>query len=326
MKTHCEHGQCNAETLNLRTDISGFILYHHEWANGKGPFQKKEGEFPLGAALIGIADSLDVVNHLERIPPEDLGRIRAGIAEAKGRQYTAPAAEAMLQVLDEKMLASLRDDRIFEAAERFPPWTVDIEEAVVLNLAGFITRIIDDKSVFTQRHSTQIARKAWLMGGFYGYDSTQRAELYLAAALHDIGKLSTPVAILEKPGSLTDEEFLIIKDHVRVTYDLLKDISGFEKICEWAANHHEKLDGSGYPFGKKAHDLDFNSRLMACIDIYQAVSEERPYHPGRTHGETMKILAEMAARGVVEPSIVPDLDRALAEYSGKDVPAPAAAS
>jgi HD-GYP domain-containing protein (c-di-GMP phosphodiesterase class II) len=74
---------------------------------------------------------------------------------------------------------------------------------------GFLTRIIDYKPVFTCRHSTQIANKAWLMGGYYGYDQALRAELYLAAALHDIGKLSTPVEILEKPGRrrLTDDEF-----------------------------------------------------------------------------------------------------------------------
>ncbi|MDR1143634.1 MAG: phosphohydrolase, partial [Spirochaetaceae bacterium] len=101
------------------------------------------------------------------------------------------------------------------------------------------------------------------------------------------------------------------------------DIEGFGHICGWAANHHEKLDGSGYPFGKKAEDLDFNSRLIACIDIYQAVSEERPYHPGRNHAETMKVLYDMAERGKIDGGIVRDLDAVLAEYDGRDVPLPA---
>jgi HD-GYP domain-containing protein (c-di-GMP phosphodiesterase class II) len=160
------------------------------------------------------------------------------------------------------------------------------------------------------------------MGGRYGYDSTLRTEVYLAAALHDIGKLSTPVAILEKPGKLTDEEFRTIQDHVRMTHELLKDITGFEHICDWASNHHEKLDGTGYPFKKKANELDFNSRLIACLDIYQAVSEERPYHPGRSHADTIKILADMAGNGFVDSGIVRDLDTALEEYNGGDVPPP----
>jgi HD-GYP domain-containing protein (c-di-GMP phosphodiesterase class II) len=197
-----------------------------------------------------------------------------------------------------------------------------MEDKLILNLAGFITRIIDYKSVFTCRHSTQIANKAWLMGTYYGYDQALRAEFYLAAALHDIGKLSTPVEILEKPDRLTEGEFHVIKDHVRKTYELLKDIEGFERICDWASNHHEKLDGSGYSFGKKADALDFNSRLMACIDIYQAVSEERPYHPNRDHNSTIKVLYDMADQELVDIGIVRDMDKVLAEYSGKDIPSP----
>jgi HD-GYP domain-containing protein (c-di-GMP phosphodiesterase class II) len=323
MRLHCERGQRNVDALMFQTDIRGFVLYHHERPTGRGPFGKKEGEYPLGAELIGIADTLDVVHHLQRTPPEGLADLRRTIAGGLGQNYTKRAGEMMLDVLDAEMLARLRDENIIETAEEFiPAWTVDMQDQVILNLAGFITRIIDYKSVFTRRHSTQIANRAWLMGGYYHYDPAQRAQLYLAAALHDIGKLATPVAILEKPGKLDDAEFRIITDHVRYTGELLKDITGFERIRDWASGHHEKLDGSGYPFGKKAADLDFNTRLMACIDIYQAVSEERPYHPRRGHGDTMAILYDMARAGLIDEGICRDLDETLAAYSGRDVPPP----
>jgi HD-GYP domain-containing protein (c-di-GMP phosphodiesterase class II) len=323
MKLHCELGQRNVNTLQLRADVSDFILYHHENVDGSGPYKKKAGEFPLGAELIRIADSVDVVNHLQKVSLDQLSSIRGFVQGKIGAYYSDRAADAFLNVLDEAMLFSLRDERIVETANRFiPPWTVDIEDTLILNLSSFITRIIDYKSIFTRRHSTQIANKAWFMGGYYGYDKALRTEFYLAAAFHDIGKLSTPVEILEKPGKLTDEEFRIIQDHVYKTYEFLKDIEGFERICDWASNHHERLDGSGYSFGKKADALDFNSRLMACIDIYQAVCEERPYHPARDHVNTMKILYEMADRGFVDAGIVRDMDKALAEYSGKDIPSP----
>jgi HD-GYP domain-containing protein (c-di-GMP phosphodiesterase class II) len=323
MKLHCEIGQKNVDTLQFKADAGGFVLYHHERADGTGPFKKKAGEYPLGAEIIRVADSIDVANHLQRLPAAGLPALREYIASNIGRDYTDRAADAMLNILDEELLFSLRDDRIVETADRFiPSWTVDMDRGVVMEFAGFVSRIIDYKSVFTERHSTQIANKAWLMGGYYGYDSGLRTEVYLAAALHDIGKLSTPVGILEKPGKLTDEEFRIIKDHVRMTYELLKNINGFEHICDWASNHHEKLDGTGYPFKKKADQLDFNSRLIACLDIYQAVSEERPYHPGRNHVDTIKILADMAGQGFVDSGIVRDLDTALEEYNGGDVPSP----
>ena len=107
----------------------------------------------------------------------------------------------------------------------------------------------------------------------------------------------------------------IIKDHVRGTYELLKDIEGFEEICNWASNHHEKLDGSGYCFGKKADELDFISRLIACTDIYQAISEERPYHPARSHEDTMVILKDMAGKGFIDSDIVNDFDTAMVDYT-----------
>jgi HD-GYP domain-containing protein (c-di-GMP phosphodiesterase class II) len=160
------------------------------------------------------------------------------------------------------------------------------------------------------------------MGKYYNYESADLMGLYLAASMHDIGKLVTPAEILEKPGKLTDEEFTIIKEHVHMTWKLLKDIEGFDTICAWASGHHEKLDGTGYPFGKKAEELDFNSRLISCLDIYQAVSEDRPYHPGRNHNDTMQILHSMVDKGAIDSNIVNDLDIALAAYNGNDVSPP----
>jgi HD-GYP domain-containing protein (c-di-GMP phosphodiesterase class II) len=319
LKLHCQYGQRNADTLRFKSGIDGFILYHHERADGSGPYGKKTGEFPLGAELIAIADLLDVSHHLQRTTPDQLPQLRKEIADNTGIIYTPIAAEAMLAVLDEDALLSLGDDRIHDAMNTLiPPWTIDTDSQVMLNLAGFVSHIIDYKSAFTRRHSSGIADKVWIMGEYYGYDHTLLSELYLAASLHDIGKLTIPSQILEKPGKLDEQEFNIIKGHVFKTYELLDGIEGFEKIREWASNHHEKLDGSGYFFGKKAEELDFNSRLMACIDIYQAVSEERPYHPARDHKTTMAILYDMAGKGYIDEKIVRDMDKALGPRSPMD--------
>jgi HD-GYP domain-containing protein (c-di-GMP phosphodiesterase class II) len=312
LKRHCELGQRNVDALLFKTDISGFVLYHHERPDGSGPYGKRTGEFPLGAELIAIADSIDVAHHLQRMRTEDLPRLRQHIADNAGVAYTPQAAKTMLATLDESMLLSLRDDRIMDTANKLiPPWTMDMDNEVILKIGGLVSHIIDYKSPFTRRHSTGIAEKAWIMGKHYGYDQRQLAELFLAASLHDIGKLAIPTAILEKPGKLDVDEFNIIKEHVLRTYQLLEGIQGLEHIRDWASNHHEKLNGSGYPFGKKAAELDFNSRLMACIDIYQAVSEERPYHPARDHGSAMAILFDMADKGHIDPAIAQDIDKAL---------------
>jgi len=323
MKKHCEYGQRNVDALCFKTNVKDFILYHHERADGKGPFGIRMGEGPLEAECIAIADSIDVAHHLQRQDQAGLSSIQSFINDEAGKRYSKTAAEAMLEILDWPMLLSLRDDAIQETIDTaFVPWTADIEADTIFGLAGFITRIIDYKSNFTQRHSIQIANKAWFMGSYYKYNPVLQRELYLAAALHDIGKLEVPTEILEKPGKLSDEEYVIVKSHISRTWEILKNIDGFQNICDWASHHHEKLDGNGYPFGKKAEALDFNSRLMACIDIYQAVSEERPYHPARNHSDTMKVLYKLASAGGVDENIAKDIDIALAPFDGKDLPSP----
>jgi HD-GYP domain-containing protein (c-di-GMP phosphodiesterase class II) len=323
MKKHCEFGQRNVDALRLKTNVKDFVLYHHERADGAGPFGIREGEGPLEAEIITIADSIDATRHLQRLEPEELPAIREIIAKESGKRYGKKAAEVMLEILDWPTVLSLNDRVVKQtAASVLSPWTVDIQAETIFGLANFVAKIIDYKSVFTQKHSTQIANKAWFMGKHYNYGPQELAEVYLAASLHDLGKLAIPSDILEKPGKLTPEEFDIIKNHVKLTWDLLSDIEGFETICRWACDHHEKLDGSGYPFGKKADELDFNSRLLACLDLYQAISEERPYHPGRNHADTMPILYEMAGSGKIDKDIVNDLNTVLAPYDGKDLPPP----
>ncbi|MCL1823405.1 MAG: HD domain-containing protein [Oscillospiraceae bacterium] len=322
-KLHCEYGQRNIDTLPFKTDVTGFVLYHHEEADGSGLFGLKEDEIPLGAAIIAAADAIDADYHLQRVTPEELPAIREYISSQSGKRFTKTAVDTVLAVLNEEALTALKDENICEtAAHMLPPWEVPAEDYALIRLADLAAAIIDYKSNFTKKHSVQIANKVWLMGGHYGFDPSLRTRAYLAAALHDLGKLATPTDILEKPGKLDNEEFRIIKDHVRNTYELLKGITGFEDICEWASNHHEKLDGTGYSFGKNADELDFISRLMACTDIYQAVSEERPYHAGRSHEDTMVILWDMANKGQIDEKIVKDFDIVMAEYSFKDVPPP----
>ncbi|MCL2578191.1 MAG: HD domain-containing protein [Defluviitaleaceae bacterium] len=322
-KLHCEYGQRNIEMIPFKSDVTGIVLYHHEHADGSGLFGKKGGEFPLGAALIAIADMIDTVHHLQRVSVENLSAIKDEIKSNSGKLFTETAADTMLAILDADVLLSLRDENVNETSLRLlPKWEVDIQDEAIIRLAELAAKIIDNKSVFTRKHTVQIANRVWIMCDYYGFDPIKRAKAYLAASLHDIGKLTTPNEILDKPGKLTPEEFEIIKKHVKVTYDILSEVTGFEEICDWASNHHEKLNGAGYWFGKGEVEIDFVSRLMACTDIYQAVCEERPYHPGRSHADTMPILRSMADKGFIDKKIVDDFDIVMVEYSNIDVPTP----
>ncbi len=96
---------------------------------------------------------------------------------------------------------------------------------------------------------------------------------------------------------------------------MLKDVEGFGEICRWAVTHHRKLTGTGYPeLPAEYLEMDFVSRMMACIDIYQAVREARPYHGARTHRETMNIMWDMSLRGEIDRQITRDLDTEMAAF------------
>jgi HD-GYP domain-containing protein (c-di-GMP phosphodiesterase class II) len=322
-RLHCEYGQRNIAWLPFTKSIDGFVLYHHECENGTGLFGKRAGEFPHEAALIAATDAIDAAHHLQQIPASGLGALRHKIAAAIGRCSTRSAMEALLDVLDAETLESLRDENIHGTAKKLlPSWKLPVEDVNVIRLARFISLVVDCKSHYTRKHTEQIANRAWLMGGHYGHTDAERAQLFLAAALHDIGKIAIPLEILEKPGSLTREEFAVIQMHARHTCDWLGEVEGLGKVRQWASEHHEKLDGSGYPQGLRAEELEFNSRILACIDVYQAVSEERPYHAARNHQEAMPILYEMADQGKLDPRIVKDMDELMADWSLREIPSP----
>lgn len=320
---HCKIGQENIENLQFPSSVKDIILYHHERPDGKGIFGKKAGELSVEAEILALTDFVDLRFGLGKMPKSKIPEVLEYVNKNRGGQFFERAADAFLKIFNEELLERISDENIEKSLDESRiEWYADLNNNDLINVSKFVIEIIDDKSKFTRKHSSQIANRSWLMAKFYGYGIDDSVQLYISAAFHDLGKLAIPIDILEKPGELTDEEFEIIKSHVLWTHKLLKEVKGFEKICYWAAAHHEKLDGTGYPFGRKADELDFFARLLAVIDIYQAVSEERPYHPQRNHEETMEIINFMAKKGFIDKGISEDIDVVMKPYSMKLIPEP----
>mgnify|MGYP000243641879 CR=1 FL=1 len=156
--------------------------------------------------------------------------------------------------------------------KKVPRIKLELNFAQIKAIADLFAHIVDYKSPFTSNHSMGVAEK---ISRFMGFDEDICQKMYIAGALHDIGKVAIGNEILEKPEKLTDEEFKTMKHHAVYTYYILSGIDDFEEIRDWAALHHEKLNGKGYPFGKTADELNKPERIMACIDIYQALTEDR---------------------------------------------------
>ncbi|MGC8574942.1 MAG: HD-GYP domain-containing protein [Caldisericum sp.] len=137
----------------------------------------------------------------------------------------------------------------------------------------------------------------------------------IAGYLHDLGKLAVPKEILEKPDKLSTEEFNVVKSHTYYTYRILSCIPNFETINRWASFHHERLDGSGYPFRLSAFDLPLGSRIMAVADVFTALTEDRPYRAGMDVDKALKIIENMSQNNILDVYTVQLLKKNIAKVN-----------
>ena len=135
-----------------------------------------------------------------------------------------------------------------------------------------------------------MAAYAVAIGRQLGLDSIEQTRLSRAGLLHDIGKLGVSNTILDKPGRLTPEERLEMEKHPLFTWEILSRVTAFRDFAWMSALHHEKLDGSGYPWKLNAERLDTPSRILAIADMYEAMTADRPYREGMGRDKALDIL------------------------------------
>lgn len=318
VKEHCIVGEINASQYPFLTDVKDVIKYHHERDDGKGFFNLKGEEIPLMSQIIHLADVIENNFNLENMNFNTQEAILKFVNYEKNKSFSSRVVNAFTSAIKcEDFWVCIKTDSIDTCLKSgTPQFVMETSFEKLRKITGVLSRIIDSKSKYTQKHSKDLAEKVSIMADFYNKRPEEKAKLIIAADLHDIGKLAVPNSILDSPNKLTREEFKIIKKHTYFTRIALQEISGFEDITEWASNHHEKLDGSGYPFGKSAEDLDFNSRLIACLDIYEALTEERPYRKSLNHEEAMEIMNKMKNSGFIDVGITNDIDYVFKNIKG----------
>jgi len=163
---------------------------------------------------------------------------------------------------------------------------------------------IDFRSRYTAAHSIGVAAVAERLSKLSGMSENDCEMLKIAGYLHDIGKLSIPIEILEKSSALTKDEYNVIKQHTYYTYHILDNIKGMEKIRDIAAYHHETLDEKGYPFRINKSKLSRESRLMVVADIFTALTEKRSYREPMKKDEVTNILIDMVNKNKIDKDIV----------------------
>ncbi len=216
------------------------------------------------------------------------------MARARRKRWFDPALVDVLlaEARAGMMWESLRAPDLLSVVSRLEPEdrVLEVTPERLDLVAHAFARIIDAKSPFTYRHSEGVSRTAVAMMEHMGFGASAVRDQRRAALLHDIGKLSVSNRILDKPGPLTDGEFAEVKGHPKLTYDVLVRVAPFRDIAEVASNHHERLDGTGYHRGVTGACLDLPSRILAVADVYDALSQDRPYRPAMPMEQVLGIL------------------------------------
>jgi putative nucleotidyltransferase with HDIG domain len=153
-----------------------------------------------------------------------------------------------------------------------------------------ISAIASRRDRHTALHQEQVAALATSIGRRLGLQAHQLEGLYLGALVHDIGKIAVPAELISKPGKLTPEEFSLVKTHVRAGVEMLENVSLPWPVQAIIGQHHERLDGSGYPLGLSGSAIVIEARISAVADVFEAICQPRPYREARGCAEALAEL------------------------------------
>jgi putative nucleotidyltransferase with HDIG domain len=180
-----------------------------------------------------------------------------------------------------------------------------VEELDQLNWGTLqaLARAIDAKSPWTGGHSERVTELAVKIGRVLGLNQKELDTLHRGGLLHDIGKIGTPPAVLDKPGKLTAEENRIMREHVRLGARILEPIPAYADVIPIVLHHHEWYDGTGYPDGLAGEAIRLGARIFAVADVYDALRSDRPYRPGLEQERVIELIRQGAGRQF-DPKVV----------------------
>ncbi len=300
---HCIWGEAFLEKVPLFVHASKFVRYHHT-SQTRMNFTTSDPVFYC-SQILQLADYVErLIDRSKYILHQDK-QITNSIISLDQRIYS-DAIEAFRYIaVREDFWLDLTSPRLYSILLHSGPVKgIEIDLAQLISISELFKYLIDFRSKFTSVHSTGVATAATNIARKFGLTDTEIELMKVAGNLHDLGKLVIPNSILEKPGKLTEDEFALMKQHTYFTYSVLTSIGGIQDIAEWAAFHHEHLDGSGYPFHLRAPKLSTGARIMAVADIFTALSEDRPYRKGMVGKEIQTIIVDSGEKGYLDQNII----------------------
>ncbi len=216
-----------------------------------------------------FGEQIGPVSHAFSATRKDGAVIELGLQGNRATYLGRPAILGMMQDISEKK----------RAEEQIAQYVAQLENAF-MSTVKVATTLGEMRDPYTAGHQRRVAEIAVAIGAELGFDSRRQEGLRVAGYLHDIGKINIPAEILSKPGKLSATEYQLVQGHAQASYDVLKDVEFPWPVADVALQHHERIDGSGYPQGLKGDAIRVEARIVAVADVIEAMSSHRPYRPG----------------------------------------------
>jgi len=230
-------------------------------------------------------DGIELLSQVRKMAPDTVRMVLTGYPELSRaieavnlgyifRFLTKPCPPETLALAVE---AGIEQHRLIQA-ERELHALIKLKNAMEGIIQGFVA-IVEARDPYTAGHQRRVSRLAVAIGESMGLDEDRIAALRLAAMVHDLGKIYVPSDFLNKPGKLSDMEYSILSRHPQIGRDILKSIDFAYPISEIVGQHHERMDGSGYPDGLTGENILLEARIMSVADVVEAIASHRPYRP-----------------------------------------------
>lgn len=301
---HCMLGEIVFNQIPWLKPSAKIVRHHHtSWQTFDKPLETPN---VLESQILFLADTLERNIDRDKYILHQNEDLISDVSSLSGTQIHPQVIEYFVEASDkEEFWLDLMSHRLYSLLYiEGPHRKVEINLEEMLSIGELFRDIIDFRSPFTATHSSGVARCSYEISRYFGFTLTEMSLIKVAGYLHDIGKLIIPNKILEKPDKLTKEEFAIMRQHTYFSYSVINTIGGLEQIASWAALHHEKLDGSGYPFHLTEDDISIASRIMSVADVFVALQEDRPYRKGMNKDKVISILESLVNNNHLDMNVV----------------------
>lgn len=305
-KEYCELSNEYANKLPFISEQKDVLKYQAEHYDGSGVYGLKEHDIPLFSQFISFANILDTKFDLSKSSIDNRKEILSFIKAEENKLFSSDMIECFeefskstsfwLDLQNENDIMSF----IFSKLQDF---TIVLDFEEILDITKIFAKLLDDERLLLESCEK--------LADFYDFEHKDKQVFLIAASLSKLGKLFIDESILNKKDTLSQNEYEVIKSYPYYTKKILSNIIGFADIVSLSSMVQERIDGKGYPFNYKAKDLSLKHRVLACLLVYSSLLTKKSFRNEYTHEKAIEIMNKMSEKGVLDSSIVSDIDKTL---------------